>query len=154
MSARCQNGDEDTYGKLKNNKDMTNMIRINRWANRATILIGLCACLTLLGCNSKPDAVRELMELRTEIKEHSAEYTPQDWEAAIKKFSEICKKVDETPLTDEERLEADRIKGEIAGYAASVAAQEVASGLQSITEEIGAFAEGFNNAFQVPDNLK
>ena len=104
MSARCQNGDEDTYGKLKNNKDMTNMIRINRWANRATILIGLCACLTLLGCNSKPDAVRELMELRTENKEHSAEYTSQDWEAAIKKFSEICKKVDETPFTDEERL--------------------------------------------------
>ena len=108
-------------------------------------------CILLSGCESKQDIVRELFEFRTELKEHCAEYSQTDWENAIEKYTNLCQKLDEMQFTDEERVEIDKVKGEIAGYAATAAIQEVSDKVQTIAKEIESFAEGFNNTFKTPE---
>lgn len=108
------------------------------------------ACAMLCGCESKSNAVNELLVFRTEIKEHCAEYSPDEWEDAIERYTSICQELDEMQFTKEERQEIDKIKGEIAGYAATVATQEITDEVKTITDEIKSFAEGFGNTFQLP----
>lgn len=96
----------------------------------------------------------ELLEFRTEVKDHSADYSPEDWEKAMDKYMTICQELDEMQFTTEERLEIEKIKGEIAGYAATVAAQEVTDEIQNIADEIESFANGFSNTFKEPQNKR
>lgn len=107
-------------------------------------------CTLLFSCETRQNPVYELLEFRKEIKEHCADYSKKDWERAIDEYSNICKKLDEMQFTSEERLEIDKIKGEIAGYAATTAAQEVSDEVHSIANEIESFAKGFSNTFQNP----
>ena len=107
-------------------------------------------CLIVAGCQSKPNAVFELLELRTEIKEHCAEYSSEEWEDVFDEYTTICQELDEMQFSDDERIEIDKIKGEIAGYAATVATQEVSDEIKNIANEIESFAEGFSNTFQLP----
>lgn len=110
--------------------------------------------LILFCCESKSNAVYELCVFRTEIKNHGFEYTVDDWENAYDRYSEICHSLDEMSFTDEEQLEIDKIKGEIAGYAASVMAQDVTDRVEQIASEIESFADGFNNTFQTPKSKR
>lgn len=107
-------------------------------------------CLLLISCESKPNAVYELLTFRTEVKEHCAEYTPEDWDSALNRYYEICQRLDEMPLTDEERYEIDKIKGEIAGYAATVAVEDAADEIINAVNEVGSFVEGFSKTFRLP----
>lgn len=109
------------------------------------------SCVLLFSCESKQNSVFELLEFRTEVKNHSSEYSLEEWENALDKYTTICQRVDEMQLTCEERLEIDKIKGEIAGYAATVAAQEVSNEVKTIASEIESFVEGFSNTFKNPE---
>ena len=103
-------------------------------------------------CDSRQEnAVYDLMAFRTEIKEHCSEYTESEWENAFNRYMEICQRLDEIPFTREERLEIEKIKGEIAGYATTVIAQEVSDEIINIVEEINSFSEGFSETFQTPN---
>ncbi len=107
-------------------------------------------CLIVVSCQSKPNAVFELLSFRTEIREHCSGYSQEDWENAMNKYVDLCGRLDEIPFTEEERLEIDKIKGEIAGYAATVAAKEVSDEIKNIAGEIESFAEGFTRTFKLP----
>lgn len=114
----------------------------------------VAACLislTLCCCGEKENAVYELLTFRTEIKNNCDKYTEDDWEKALNKYSDICQRVDQMPLTSDERMEVEKIKGEIAGYAASVAAQEISNDVKTIASEIESFATGFSKTFKQPE---
>lgn len=114
----------------------------------------VAACLislTLCCCGEKENAVYELLTFRTEIKNNCDKYTDDDWEKALNKYSDICQRVDQMPLTSDERMEVEKIKGEIAGYAASVAAQEISNNVKTIASEIESFATGFSKTFKQPE---
>lgn len=114
----------------------------------------VAACLislTLCCCGEKENAVYELLIFRTEIKNNCDKYTDDDWEKALNKYSDICQRVDQMPLTSDERMEVEKIKGEIAGYAASVAAQEISNNVKTIASEIESFATGFSKTFKQPE---
>lgn len=116
------------------------------------IIYGIIAScvLTLVACNSKQGAVTDLLTLRAEVKEHCAEYTEAEWKNAFNRFLDICEKLDEMSFTEEERMEINKIKGEIAGYTATVAAQEITDEIGNIAAEIESFSKGFDNTFQEP----
>lgn len=107
-------------------------------------------CVLISGCESKQNAVCELLELRTEVKEHGHEYSQTDWENTIDQYVDICQRLDEMQFTDKERMEIDKVKGEIAGYAATVAFQDVSDKVQTIAGEIESFTEGFSSTFKTP----
>lgn len=120
----------------------------NRSSTRIMIIF---ACILLFSCETKQNPVFELLEFRTEVKQHCSEYSPEDWENAFDKYTAICQRLDEMQFTTEERLEIDKIKGEIAGYAATVAAKEVSDEVKNIVNEIESFADGFSNTFKIPE---
>lgn len=108
-------------------------------------------CLVFVGCQTKQhNAVADLLRFRTELKANCEYYTADDWEDAIEEFAELCKELDKMDLTREERLEVNKVIGEITGCIATVAAQEVSDTMQDISEEIGAFVKGFEDTFESP----
>lgn len=107
-------------------------------------------CVIFVSCESKQNPVYELLKFRTDVKKHCAEYSQEEWEKAVDEYVTICEKLDEMQFSTEERLEIDKVKGEIAGYAATVAAQEISDEVKSIANEIESFAEGFGKTFQIP----
>lgn len=118
-----------------------------------------CFCIALLcivfgACETKNNPVYELLLFREEIKNNSAEYSQADWEMAIAQYAEISQRLDEMQFTAEEYLEIDKIKGEIAGYATSAAAQKVSDRILNIQSELESFANGFCNTFQLPKIFK
>jgi hypothetical protein len=56
-----------------------------------------------------------LESLRTELKEHSQDYTMEDWEKSFDRFNEICERLDSLNLSRDERAKVNKMKGEIAG---------------------------------------
>lgn len=129
-----------------------NLIRkmICRSSSRIMILL---SCVLLYSCSngSNQNPVYELLKFRTEIKNHSASYSSEEWENAIDEYATICQELDKMQFTKEELLEIDKIKGEIAGYAATVATQKVSDEVKSIASEIESFAKGFSNTFKMPE---
>lgn len=121
--------------------------------NKIRIITVCLLCFVLCCCGKNDNAVYELLTFRTEVQNNCRNYSTEDWEDALNKYTDICQKLDEMPLTNEERLEVEKIKGEIAGYAASVAAQDISNEIQTIATEIGAFAKGFSNTFKLQDEI-
>lgn len=103
--------------------------------------------LTFASCKSESNPVYDLLKFRTEIRDHCAEYSEADWENALEEYEDICQRINEMNLSKEETLEVDKIKGEIAGYAAKVTVQQVNTEIQNIVDEIGSFADGFSKTF-------
>lgn len=122
-----------------------------RTYNYIRMVAACLLCLALCCCEKKENAVYELLTFRTEIKNNCDKYTADDWENALNKYSDICQRVDQMPLTSDERMEVEKIKGEIAGYAASVAAQEISNNVKTISSEIESFATGFSKTFKQPE---
>ena len=123
---------------------------IRHLINGTICIIVVVLCVVFSNCESKSNTVYELLAFRTEIKDHCSEYTQSDWENAIEKYKNLCHELDNMSFTEEERIEIDKIKGEIAGYAANVAVQEVSDKVHDIVDEIGSFAEGFSKTFNIP----
>lgn len=113
-------------------------------------VMAIVLSMTLVACDSKRRIMHDLQELRTEIKEHSAEYTEAEWRDAYNKYIELCQKCDEIKLTREEQREINKIKGEIAGYAATTFTQKIIDEFSNLDEKIESFAKGFTETFQGP----
>ena len=120
-------------------------------------VMAIVLSMTFVACDSKRRVMHDLQELRTEIKEHSAEYTEAEWRDAYDRYMDICERLDGMDFTEEERMEINKIEGEIAGYAATVFAQGVVDEIQTISDEINdfskkmeSFSKGFEETFQEP----
>jgi crotonobetainyl-CoA:carnitine CoA-transferase CaiB-like acyl-CoA transferase len=113
------------------------------------ILCCLWLLPTLISCQSKEErALQDLKELRTEIKEHSAQYTMDDWQKVADDFSALCARLDELELSAAEQKEMNQVKGEIVGYAAQSACQNAAGLLQDVSDQISSFSDGLLNALK------
>lgn len=138
--------------KKMNSRDFN--INCKLFRNSGCWVMLVLLCVLLAGCDSKHNAVYELHLFRENIQNHGSKYSQMEWEQAIEEYADICKRLDEMPLTDEERMEIDKVKGEIAGHATTIAAQDISDKIQTIANEIESFAEGFNKTFQLPTKRK
>lgn len=102
---------------------------------------------TLPACQTKDNAVYDLLALRNEIEAHHSEYSQPEWDEIIGKYDEICMRLDEMPLTKEERMEVEKIKGEIVGYTSKIIIRDAAGKVKDIIDEIVSFTEGFLETF-------
>lgn len=104
--------------------------------------------LLLVACQTESNAVYDLLMLRTEIEANHSQYTQAEWEDVIARYNDICVRLDEMPLTKEERMEVEKIKGEIAGYTANIIINDTVNKVQNIIDEVVSFSEGFLETFQ------
>lgn len=114
------------------------------------IVYGITVLLTLAlsACKAEHNAVYDLLAFRAEIEVNHSEWTQAEWEDAISRYNGICKQLDEMPLTKEERMEIEKIKGKIAGYASSIFISETADKVQDIIDKAVSFSDGFLETFQ------
>ena len=115
------------------------------------IALAFFLCIISVACDSDKDAVAELKELRDEVKTHGASYDEGQWNDVIDRYNEIDGKLQQMQFSEKERDEVNRIKGELAGYAASVIAEEATEGLKEFTDGLASFADGFSETFEMPD---
>lgn len=117
---------------------------------RFLLIIVSFLCFTLVSCSNKPkgNAVFDLLVLRTEIESNGYNYSQSEWECAFDRYTEICQRLEEMDLTYEERLEIDKVKGEIAGTVASFTVQDISNEVEDIVDEFFSYAEGFVNSIQ------
>ena len=113
------------------------------------MVIGVC--FVSVACDSHRDAVADLVELRDDVKAHGASFDEEQWNDAIERYNEIDEQLQQMQLTEKERDEVYRIKGEIAGCIASAIAEEATEGLRELTEGLESFADGFSETFEMPD---
>jgi PBP1b-binding outer membrane lipoprotein LpoB len=102
----------------------------------------LLLALLLTACSPKSQAINDLESLRTELKEHSQDYTMEDWEKSFDRFNEICERLDSLDLSRDERAKVNKMKGEIAGYAMKSAGKMAGEAIENISEGITSFTEG------------
>lgn len=114
------------------------------------IIIVTLLCVIMGSCSTAPkdNAVYDLLVLRTEISNNGYNYTQADWENAFEEYYEICQRLDEMQFTHEERLEIDKVKGEIAGVVASFAVRDISEEVQYMVDEFFSYSEGFLNSLQ------
>lgn len=115
------------------------------------IAMAIGECFVSVACDSHRDAVADLVELRDDVKAHGASFDEEQWNDAIERYNEIDEQLQQMQLTEKERDEVYRIKGEIAGCIASVIAEEATEGLKELTEGLDSFADGFSETFKMPD---
>lgn len=114
-----------------------------------TIVNMLCVLIMLfsLSCREQNNPIYELVLLRDEIKVNSVDYSNDDWQNVADKYTDICSRINDMPLSQEELLEIDKIKGEIVGYMAKNACQDFFDDMNRISEEMSSFIDGFVESF-------
>ena len=108
-------------------------------------------CFILCCCESRHNSVYELLELREDMKKHSAEYSQADWENAMNEYAVICQELDQMELTDEERKEILRIKGEIVGIATNSMAKQFLENTDELVNSFAIFFEGMEDGLNIKD---
>lgn len=79
-------------------------------------ILFIISIFSLTSCYGKKDAIDDLRNLRTEIREHGEEYTQEDWEDVDNEFSKIHERLEEYELTTREMRLVDDLDAEIAAY--------------------------------------
>lgn len=122
-------------------------MRLNFIHSAVCCIIGLFMLL-LVACQTESNAVYDLLILRNEIEEHHSQYIQTEWEDVIARYNEICIRLDDMPLTKEERMEIEKIKGEIAGYTANIIINDTVDKVKKIIDEVVSFSDGFLETLQ------
>ena len=77
------------------------------------LAMALLACVSFFGCSSRKDVIAELSDFRMEVKEHSSEWDENQWNDAFSRLDELDERLQEMQLSDSQRKEVIKIKGEI-----------------------------------------
>ena len=110
-------------------------------------------CITLCCCETRHNAVYELIEFREEIKNHGNEYSQADWENAMDEYAVISQELDMMKLTDEELKEVAKIKGEIAGITANSIAKQIIQESEKLANEFAGFLEGVEEGLNINNEI-
>ena len=131
--------------KYPNNKNHLglNIIRCIAFVMIGHFFLAMCCC------ESRHNAVYTLVELREELKEHSTEYSKTDWENAMNEYAVVCQELDQMELTDEERKEILRIKGEIVGIATNSMAKQFIENTDELVNSVAIFFEGMEDGLDI-----
>lgn len=112
----------------------------------ASILI--LFAMMLSSCSTKMHAVNKLERFSYELRDHSASYTPREWEDAALRFVEIRKAISKHELdyTPEQKARIGQLEGQCAGYMAKGMKQGVFDKVKGVANEIKGILKGILNA--------
>ena len=104
----------------------------------------LAALLMLASCSTKRSAIDELESFSYELRDHSANYTVDEWKEAGEKFVKIRKDISkhEFDYTAEEKAKIGRLEGDCARYMAKGVKDGFFDKLQNFGSEIMGILEG------------
>ena len=118
-------------------------------------IIAVVMTIMLVACDSKKDAVQDLLIFYAEIKEHGADYNVGDWLDASDNYTSICERLDEMQLSTKEKLALSKIQFEIELYMQAGVVMEVTGGLKKAIEESNNSTENRESSYEsFMDELK
>ena len=108
----------------------------------------LAALLMLASCSTKRSAIDELESFSYELRDHSADYTVDEWKEAGEKFVKIRKNISKHELeyTPEEKTRIGKLEGKCAGYMARGMKQGFFDKLKAFGNELKGIITGILNA--------
>ena len=111
--------------------------------------------LTLTACSTKQSAINQLEDFSYELRDHSRNYTIDEWEHAGKKFVKIREKINkhEFDYTAQEKAKIGRLEANCVKYMAKGAKDGVFDTLNNIGSEIKGIIQGIMDALS-PDSFE
>lgn len=97
--------------------------------------------------NSPAAQVRRLEKFTAKVESNYENYNQEDLDKAVAEYKEITENIDETKLTDEQKKEVARLKGECNGYFAKANGILIINKLKNAGETV----KGLINAFKGKD---
>lgn len=104
--------------------------------------------LGLSSCNTKQHAINQLENFSEELRDHSAQYSVNEWKKAGEKFVKIRKNISkhEFDYTPEEKEKIGKLEGKCAGYMAKGMKEGVFDKLKAFGNELKGILKGILNA--------
>ena len=111
--------------------------------------------MTLTACSTKQSAINQLEDFSYELRDHSRNYTIDEWEHAGKKFVKIREKINkhEFDYTAQEKAKIGRLEANCVKYMAKGAKDGVFDKLKNIGSEIKGIIQGIMDALD-PKSLE
>lgn len=107
------------------------------------LLLILCV-LVLSSCHNKQQPVSDLQAFATELREHSADYTNEDWQKAEQKMDEINESLSQYQYTDEEQQKIGELKGRCWMYFTKRAVKSSVEQVKQFANEMKGAIKGFS----------
>lgn len=104
--------------------------------------------LGLTSCSTKQHAINQLENFSEELRDHSANYSINDWKKAGEKFVKIREKISKHELdyTPEEKERIGKLEGKCAGYMAKGVKEGFFDKLKAFGNELKGIISGILNA--------
>ena len=104
--------------------------------------------LGLSSCNTKQHAINRLEKFSVELRDHSAQYSVNEWKKAGEKFVDIRKDISkhEFDYTPDEKTKIGKLEGKCAGYMAKGMKEGVFDKLKAFGNELKGILMGILNS--------
>ena len=104
--------------------------------------------LGLSSCNTKQHAIYRLEKFSVELRDHSAQYSVNEWKKAGEKFVDIRKDISkhEFDYTPDEKTKIGKLEGKCAGYMAKGMKEGVFDKLKAFGNELKGILMGILNS--------
>ena len=115
------------------------------------VMLSFVVMLTLGGlssCNTKQHAINQLEKFSVELRDHSAQYSVNEWKKAGEKFVDIRKDISKHELdyTPDEKTKIGKLEGKCAGYMAKGMKEGVFDKLKAFGNELKGILMGILNS--------
>ena len=115
------------------------------------VTLSLAAMLSMGGlssCNTKQHAINRLEKFSVELRDHSAQYSVNEWKKAGEKFVDIRKDISKHELdyTPDEKTKIGKLEGKCAGYMAKGMKEGVFDKLKAFGNELKGILMGILNS--------
>ena len=115
------------------------------------VTLSLAAMLSMGGlssCNTKQHAINQLENFSVELRDHSAQYSVNEWKKAGEKFVDIRKDISkhEFDYTPDEKTKIGKLEGKCAGYMAKGMKEGVFDKLKAFGNELKGILMGILNS--------
>ena len=116
-----------------------------------TAVVVAIAMMLLMGfssCSTKQHAINQLENFSEELRDHSAQYSVNEWKKAGEKFVKIRKNISKHELdyTPDEKTKIGKLEGKCAGYMAKGMKEGVFDKLKAFGNELKGILMGILNS--------
>ncbi len=115
---------------------------------KAAVVAAMVLAIGLSSCSTKRHAINQLENFSYELRDHSAQYSVEEWERAGEKFVKIRKNIakHELDYTPAEKEKIGKLEGKCAGYMAKGMKEGIFDKVKAFGNELRGILEGILNA--------
>lgn len=103
-----------------------------------SVLLAVSVCLSFSSCSTKQQAINQLEDLSIDLRDHSHNYSIEEWKDAAQRYVKIKKKINEKDYSAEQRERIGELEGNCLKY--------IIRGLKQRVKNFGSELNGLLNS--------